>query len=455
MELLSINDFSDPGKLRKRLSSARLITIGFAAVILAGALLLMLPIATRGPGHASFADTLFTSTSAVCVTGLVVKDTGTYWTTFGQAVIIALIQIGGLGVVTMAMSIFIVSGRRIGLMQRSFMQDSISAPQVGGIIRLTGFIIKGTVLIEGIGAAVMAPTFIREFGVGKGIWYAVFHSISAFCNAGFDLMGVHQKYSSITEFVSNPAISITIALLIIVGGIGFIVWNDVVKHKWHFKRYRLQSKVALTTTAFLIVIPTLYFFFFQAQALPKTEGAKWMAAFFQAVTPRTAGFNSVDLTRFNDTGVSVLTILQLIGGSPGSTAGGMKTTTFAVMIAEALSVFAQSGNIHFFGRNIPEDTVRRAGAILMMYIILFLIGGFIISSVENIPITTCLFEAASAIGTVGLTLGITPHLSLISRTVLVLLMYFGRVGGLTIFFALSSGPKIYHSRLPKEDLTVG
>lgn len=455
MELLSINDFSDPGKLRKRLSSARLITIGFAAVILAGALLLMLPIATRGPGHASFADTLFTSTSAVCVTGLVVQDTGTYWTAFGQVVIIALIQIGGLGVVTMAMSIFIVSGRRIGLMQRSFMQDSISAPQVGGIIRLTGFIIKGTVLIEGIGAAVMAPTFIREFGVGKGIWYAVFHSISAFCNAGFDLMGVHQKYSSITEFVSNPAISITIALLIIVGGIGFIVWNDVVKHKWHFKRYRLQSKVALTTTAFLIVIPTLYFFFFQAQALPKTEGAKWMAAFFQAVTPRTAGFNSVDLTRFNDTGVSVLTILQLIGGSPGSTAGGMKTTTFAVMIAEALSVFAQSGNIHFFGRNIPEDTVRRAGAILMMYIILFLIGGFIISSVENIPITTCLFEAASAIGTVGLTLGITPHLSLISRTVLVLLMYFGRVGGLTIFFALSSGPKIYHSRLPKEDLTVG
>ena len=455
MELLSINDFSDPGKLRKRLSSARLITIGFAAVILAGALLLMLPIATRGPGHASFADTLFTSTSAVCVTGLIVQDTGTYWTAFGQAVIIALIQIGGLGVVTMAMSIFIVSGRRIGLMQRSFMQDSISAPQVGGIIRLTGFIIKGTVLIEGIGAAVIAPTFIREFGVGKGIWYAVFHSISAFCNAGFDLMGVHQKYSSITEFVSNPAISITIALLIIVGGIGFIVWNDVVKHKWHFKRYRLQSKVALTTTAFLIVIPTLYFFFFQAQALPKTEGAKWMAAFFQAVTPRTAGFNSVDLTRFNDTGVSVLTILQLIGGSPGSTAGGMKTTTFAVMIAEALSVFAQSGNIHFFGRNIPEDTVRRAGAILMMYIILFLIGGFIISSVENIPITTCLFEAASAIGTVGLTLGITPHLSLISRTVLVLLMYFGRVGGLTIFFALSSGPKIYHSRLPKEDLTVG
>ena len=292
MELLSINDFSDPGKMRRRLSSARLITVGFAAVILAGALLLMLPIASRGPGHASFADTLFTSTSAVCVTGLIVQDTGTYWTAFGQAVIIALIQIGGLGVVTMAMSIFIVSGRRIGLMQRSFMQDSISAPQVGGIIRLTGFILKGTAIIEGIGAAVMAPTFIWEFGVGKGIWYAVFHSISAFCNAGFDLMGVHQKYSSITEFVSNPAISITIALLIIVGGIGFIVWNDVVKHKWHLKQYRLQSKVALSTTAFLIVIPTLYFFFFQAQALPKTQGAKWMAAFFQAVTPRTAGFNS-------------------------------------------------------------------------------------------------------------------------------------------------------------------
>jgi trk system potassium uptake protein TrkH len=455
MELLSINDFTGKRRLRKQPSSARLIVIGFAAVILAGALILMLPIASKGPGHASFADALFTSTSAVCVTGLIVQDTATYWTAFGQAVIITLIQIGGLGVVTMAMSIFIASGRRIGLMQRSFMQDSISAPQVGGIIRLTGFILKGTALIEGIGAAVMAPTFIREFGLGKGIWYAVFHSISAFCNAGFDLMGVHKKFSSITEFVGNPAISVTIALLIVVGGIGFIVWNDIATYKTDFKRYRLQSKVALVTTAFLIAVPTLYFFFFQTQALPKSTGARWLAAFFQAVTPRTAGFNSVDLTKFNDTGISVLTILQLIGGSPGSTAGGMKTTTFAVMLAEAISVFVQSGDVHFFKRKIPEDTVRRAGAILMMYITLFLVGGFIISSVENLPITTCLFETASAIGTVGLTLGITPHLTLISRTVLVLLMYFGRVGGLTIFFALSSGPKISHSRLPREDLTVG
>lgn len=440
-------------KIKRYSTSAQVIAGGFAIIILVGALLLTLPVAKQGAGHASFWDALFTSTSAVCVTGLIVQDTATYWSTFGQVVIIALIQVGGLGFVTIALALFKLSGRRISLRERKFMQDAISAPQPGGIVRLTGFILSGTFLIEGIGALIMAPTFIRLFGVGRGIYYAIFHSISAFCNAGFDLMGVHKKFSSLTDpaLTANPAICVTIALLIIVGGIGFVVWRDIVTYRWHFRKYRLQSKVALVTTVCLVVFPTLYYYFGEAGAMGH---ARLLSAFFQAVTPRTAGFNSVDLTKLSDVGIALMTVLMLIGGSPGSTAGGMKTTTFAVMLADAFSVFRQANSVHFFGRRVPEETVRKAGAILMMYLTLCFVGGVIISRVEHIALQTCLFEAASAIGTVGLTLGITPHLSLISRTVLVLLMYFGRVGGLTIIFAMTHGEG-HRGKLPQADLTVG
>lgn len=441
-------------QLRRHITSSQIIVLGFAAVILIGALLLMLPIASREPGGATFADSLFTSTSAVCVTGLVVQDTGTYWTAFGQAVIISLIQIGGLGIVTMAVTVVRLSGRRIGLMQRSFMQDSISAPQVGGIVRLTNFIIRTTIMIELLGAAIMMPTFIHDFGMGKGIWYAVFHSISAFCNAGFDLMGVNGKFSSIVQYVNNPAISLTIAGLIIVGGIGFLVWDDVASHRLHFKAYRLQSKVAITVTVVLLVLPTLYFYSGEAQALPSAAGGHFLAAFFQAVTPRTAGFNTVNLLAFSDVGVGLFIVLMLIGGSPGSTAGGMKITTIAVLAAESLAVFRQSGSIHFFDRRVAEDVVRTAAAIFLMYVMLCVGGGMIISRIEGISLLTCLFETASAIGTVGLTLGITPQLGLVSRFILVLLMYFGRVGGLTVIFAVSRGNHS-HSQWPREPITVG
>ena len=439
--------------IKKRLSSSQIIILGFAALILIGSLLLMLPVSTQDGRSANFSDALFTATSAVCVTGLVVQDTATYWSTFGQAVIIALIQIGGMGVVTVAIAISAFSGKQISLKQRSTMQEAISAHKVGGIVRLTGFIIKMTIIFELLGAVIMAPTFCKEFGVLKGIWYAVFHSISAFCNAGFDLMGVKTPYSSLTYFVDNPVINFVIMSLIIIGGIGFMTWDDIKVNKHHVRKYRMQSKVILITTVLLISLPTLYFFLFEFGDKPM--GERIWSSLFQSVTPRTAGFNTADLTQISETGTAITIMLMLIGGSPGSTAGGMKTTTLAVLFSTAISVFRRREHTHFFGRRVNDDTIRNAATILMMYVILFLTGGFLISHIESLPLLTCLYETASAIGTVGLTLGITPNLGIASQIILIVLMYIGRVGGLTLIFSALSGNQGNTARLPQEKITVG
>ena len=263
---------------KRRLSSFQIIILGFAGVILLGALLLMLPISTTGGNVTPFNETLFTATSAVCVTGLVVQDTGSYWSTFGQAVILALIQIGGLGVVTVAASFALLSGRRISLMQRSTMQDAISAPKVGGIVRLTRFILRGTFLIELLGALAVLPVFCRDYG-WRGVWMAIFHSISAFCNAGFDILGTESnRYPSLTGYADSPVINITIMLLIVIGGIGFLTWDDIFENKWRFHRYRMQSKVILVTTGLLIFLPAAFFFFADFSSLP--AGKRLLASFF-------------------------------------------------------------------------------------------------------------------------------------------------------------------------------
>ncbi len=439
--------------IKKRLSSSQIIILGFAGVILFGSILLTLPFSTRDGHGALFSDALFTATSAVCVTGLVVQDTATYWSTFGQAVIIALIQIGGMGVVTVAIAISSFSGMQISLKQRSTMQEAISAHKVGGIVRLTGFIIKMTIFFELLGAVIMAPTFCKEFGVLKGIWYAVFHSISAFCNAGFDLMGAKTPYSSLTYFVDNPVINFVIMSLIIIGGIGFMTWDDIKVNKHHVRKYRMQSKVILITTVLLISLPALYFFLFEFGDKPM--GERIWSSLFQSVTPRTAGFNTADLTLISETGTAITIMLMLIGGSPGSTAGGMKTTTLAVLFSTAISVFRRREHTHFFGRRVNDDTIRNAATILMMYVILFLTGGFLISRIESLPLLTCLYETASAIGTVGLTLGITPNLGIASQIILIVLMYIGRVGGLTLIFSALSGNQGNTARPPQEKITVG
>lgn len=443
---------------KKRLTSFQIIIMGFLFVILMGSFLLMLPVSAKNGEITPFLDALFTATSATCVTGLVVHDTATYWSAFGQTIIILLIQIGGMGVVTIAVSVVAISGRKIGLMQRSTMQEAIAAPSVGGIVRLTSFIIKSTILIELVGAFLMLLVFWKDFDGLKGIWYAVFHSISAFCNAGFDLMGSREQFSSLTGYADNGLINVVIMGLIIIGGIGFLTWDDVRCKGIHIRKYRMQSKVILVMAVVLIVFPFLFFFFGEFSRSVwdgMSLGEKLWASLFQAVTPRTAGFNTIDLTLFSEAGQTIMIFLMLVGGSPGSTAGGMKTTTLAVLFMTLFAVFRRKEDTECFGRRIEESTVKYAATILLMYLTLFLAGGIMISCIEELPMGICLFETASAIGTVGLTLGITPQLGMISRLILIILMFLGRVGGLTLVFAAFSDKERNRSKLPKEKITVG
>ena len=438
---------------KNRFTSFQIIIGGFIAVILIGALLLMLPVSSKAGIITPFNEALFTSTSAVCVTGLVVQDTATYWSWFGQGIILVLIQIGGLGVITIAVSFALLSGRKISLMQRSVMQEAISAPKVGGIVRLTGFVLKGTFLVEFTASIIMMPVFVKDFGA-KGIWMAIFHSISAFCNAGFDLMGTENaKYASLTSYISHPLINITIMLLIIIGGIGFLTWEDILKNKYRIKSYRMQTKVILTTSFLLILFPAFFFFFRDFADMPMQE--RIFSSLFQAVTPRTAGFNTADLTMMTKDGLGIVIVLMLVGGSPGSTAGGMKTTTLAVLIANTLACFRRKEDAQMVGRRIETSTIKNAATIFMMSIVLFFGGAIVISTVEDLSFSTCLFETASAIGTVGLTLGITPELGVISQTILMILMFLGRVGGLTLIYAALSGSGKKISKLPQEKMTVG
>lgn len=437
---------------KKRLSSFKLIVLGFAAVIFIGALLLMLPVSSVSRTQTPFHEALFTSVSAVCVTGLVIHDTGSYWSSFGQAVILLLIQTGGLGVITVAASFSILSGRKISLMQRSTMQDAISAPKVGGIVRLTRFTVRSTLFIELLGMIAMLPVFCRDYGI-RGIWMAAFHSVSAFCNAGFDLLGTPgHSFVSFTRYLANPLINIVLTLLIIIGGIGFLTWDDIYTHKWHIRRYRVQSKIILWTSALLIIVPAVFFFITDFTGLP--TGSKLLASIFQSVTTRTAGFNTADLTAMTPASKSIMILLMLIGGSPGSTAGGMKTTTFAILLLNMVATFCQKENIEIFGRRIDNNTIKNAATIVSLYIILFFIGGIAISSIEHLPLPDCLFETASAVGTVGLTLGITPTLGIVSQLILILLMFLGRVGGLTLIYAAIS-IKQSGAKLPIEKITVG
>ena len=440
-------------KLRRHMNSAQIIILGFAALVLCGALLLMLPIASQSRTVTPFHETLLTATSASCVTGLIVRSTGAHWSLFGQIVILFLIQIGGLGVVTVALCFVRLSGRKISLFQRSAMQDSISAPQVGGIVRMTSLILRGTLFTEGAGMLLLLPSFCRRFGA-KGIWYALFHSISAFCNAGFDLLGTAaDPFPSVTAFRTDPLVCITLALLILIGGIGFLTWEDIAIHRHRIGRYRLQSKIILTVSAVLIAFPTLFFFFFEFT--DGTVGQRLLDAFFQTVTPRTAGFNTVDLAAMQGASRAIMVVLMLIGGASGSTAGGMKVNTVGVLFANLGAIFRRRSEVEAFGRRIDPATVRQAAVIVTMYLTLFIGGGVAISAIEGLPIGSCLYESASAVATVGLTLGITPSLGVASQLILTVQMYLGRVGGLTLIYAALANPDTTPSRLPQEKVSVG
>lgn len=443
-------------KKRINLSAFQKIILGFMGIILLASLILMLPISSAEGVWTPFLDCLFTATSATCVTGLVVHDTATYWSEFGHVIIIIMIQIGGMGVITLG-SLFVMAARKkISLAQRSAMQEAIAAQEMGGIVNYTKFIIKSMMIIEGAGAVLLAPVMISDFGI-KGIWYSIFHSISAFCNAGFDLLGIREQYSSLTSYGANTYVNIVIMLLIVVGGIGFLTWEDIAKHGWRVSRYHMQTKVVLVTSLVLLAGPAIYYYFcdFGRELWGLSEKDRILASAFQSVTARTAGFNTVDLAQMTTSSLGIMIVLMLIGGSPGSTAGGLKTTTIAVLVMSMSSVFRRKDHTTCFGRRIEDDTVKNAAAIFMMYLILFFAGAILINQFEELPFLSCIFEAASAIGTVGVTLGITTSLGTASRIVIIILMFLGRVGGLTMIYATVAPPKAYDYKLPKEKIMVG
>ena len=439
--------------MSRRKSTFRVIITGFFSLIITGTILLSMPFATVSGTRAPFLDALFTSTSAACVTGLIVYDTAAYWSLFGQLVILILIQIGGLGIITVATYCLIISGQKIGLFQRIAMQDQISAPKVGGIIRFTKFFIETTFVIEAVGALLLFPSFLKYHETGRALFYSVFHSVSAFCNAGFDVAGTEGRFASLSAYAGDAGINLVIIVLIVVGGLGFLTWYDLVHVRFRIKAASVQTKMILAGTCILIAVPFLYFFFYEFRSVPLND--RFIVALFQTVTPRTAGFSTVDYGALSDSGLLITTALMLIGGAPGSTAGGMKVTTIFILAISSYSFLVRKDNVNCFKRRVKSDNIRNAVCLFTMYLLLLFTGSVIMSCVEGLPALSTLFECASALGTVGLTTGITPQLSSISKVILILFMFMGRVGGVTIAYAIVSPIKHDLSRLPSESIALG
>ena len=391
----------------------------------------------------------FTATSATCVTGLIRVDTYSHWSWFGQFIIILLIQIGGIGFMTFCIYALTLAKKKIGIISRSIMQNSISSPHVGGIVKMTKFIILATFFIEALGAFFLSFIFCPKLGLVKGLWFSIFHSISAFCNAGFDLMGNFEPYSSLVSFQDNWYLNMIIMLLIIIGGLGFLVWKDIIDNRGHFSKMRLHTKIVITTTIILIFGGALFIYFCEQ------GNATILSSLFQSVTARTAGFNTVDLSKIRETTQLIIIILMFVGGSSGSTAGGIKTTTIAVMLVNIISMFKQKKGVEVFKRRISDEIVKMASCDLMVYLVLTLIVSLIICQLENISYITVLFECVSAIATVGLTIGITSQLGVISQCLLALLMLFGRVGSITFLLAFASNRVTPLAKAPAEKIQIG
>lgn len=443
---------------KAKLSSVQIIALGFFIMIALGTALLMLPVSSRPPGGASFGDALFAATSASCVTGLVPQDTGTYWTVFGQMVILLLIQTGGLGFMSIATLFMLLLRQQLGLRQREVVVDSVSYDRLGGFIPFIRLVFLGTLLAEGLGAVLLSIRFVPRMGWGWGIYYGVWHSVSAFCNAGFDLMGPYSgAYSSFTAYAGDPLVSLTVCALILVGGAGFLVWEDLARHTYHWRRYRLQTKVVLTMNLLLTLGGGALFFFLERNNLGagRPLGEQLLSALFDAVTPRTAGFNTTDTGALSSGSLLLTIIFMLIGGSPGSTAGGVKTTTVFVILLHALSGVRRERGANAFGRSIGDDALKKATAVLYTNLLLALAGAIAICAIQPLELTQVLFETFSAIGTAGMTMGITRDLLPASRAVIIFLMYCGRVGSISFAVALLEKKAIPPVTLPREDITIG
>ena len=449
-------------KLKTKMSMWQFLALCYIAIILLGSLLLILPFATKGNQSTSYINALFTSVSATCVTGLVPYDTNTHWSIFGQIVIIFLIQTGGLGFMSIVSVLFILVGRNMGLYEKKSLMQSVGGMTLSGIRPLLRKIFIGTIIFEGIGAILLSIRFIPAFGFLKGCYYSVWHSISAFCNAGFDLMGgtfSDETFVSFTNYAKDPLVCLTLSSLIIIGGLGFCVWSDIHENKLHFRKYQLNTKIVIVVNAVLLTASTILFLLFEKNGTIYdgfTMPQKWLASFFNATSPRTAGFNIVDLSNITNSSFILSIILMFIGGSSGSTAGGIKVTTFAVIIMGMISVFRNRKDIEIGNKRVDYSLVNQALAIFAACLMTIALAALAICAIEPAAsFKAVLFETVSAMGTVGLSLSLTPTLSVASKLIIIVLMYAGRVGILTLALALGESRKSNEIRKPVDTFLIG
>lgn len=443
-------------KKKVKLTGVQILALGFFIVILSGGIILSLPISSASGEATNFIDALFTSTTAVCVTGLVTVDTGTHWNTFGHIVIMILIEIGGLGFMSFATLAMILLGKKVTLRDRLLLQDAMNTFNIQGLVRMVQYVIIFTVTVQLLGALIFSTQFIPEFGVGKGVFYSIFHSVSAFCNAGIDLFG---NFRSVTIYNSNPVILLNIAALIIIGGLGFAVWIEL--YNFHnVKRLTLHSKMAILMTVALVFGGAILMFIFESKN-PKTLagmgiGDKILNSFFASVTPRTAGFNSIATDGMTTAGQFLTVILMFIGGSPGSTAGGIKTTTFGILIVTVICVIRGKEDVQVFNRRFAKDLIYKAFTLFFVGATLVITVTMILSYTEpGQSFMTLLYETVSAFATVGLTLGFTPKLSEIGKILIMIMMYLGRVGPLTVVLALTRTKTNTGVKYPEGKILIG
>lgn len=441
-----------------KLNPYQILVLGFAGLILGGALLLMLPIASADGQVISFVDALFTATSAVCVTGLVVVDTGTYFSLFGQLVIITLIQAGGLGIMAMSTIMAILIGKKINLKQRLVMQESLNQFTIAGVVRLTQYIIKITLLIEAIGGTILAICWYQDFGL-KGIYFGYWHAISSFSNAGFDLMGsVNGKFSSATAYVDDIVINLVITSLVILGGIGFTVIADVWTTR-RFDRLSLHSKVVLVSSTALIVIGAVVIFLLE-YTNPDTLGSlswkgKILGSYFQSVTTRSAGWNSIDMSKLTDATLFFMILLMFIGASPTSAGGGIKTSTAGVLAAVLWALIRGRQDAELFERRIPQTIIYKAFSVALISASLVVFVTMMLSITEKFPFINLLFETTSAFGIVGLSTGITSKLTISGKIWIMVTMFAGRVGPVTLVLALALKNRKGNIQYPEGKLIIG
>jgi trk system potassium uptake protein TrkH len=442
---------------QKGLSHIQIIALGYFLIAVVGTILLMLPIATRDGVSAPFNTALFTSVSASCVTGLILENTVTYWSLFGQITILCLIQLGGLGYMTIATVFYRLIIRGHGLREKVIMAESINTTRMNNFSALVKKIFWGTIFIESIGAILLSIRFVSLFGVGKGIYYGIFHSISAFCNAGFDLLGSPTPFNSLVAFNNDPLVILVISALIIVGSLGFLVWDDLSIKRFRFKKLNLHSKIVITVTFGLLLFGSLLFFIFEYNKsfADMTFSSKLLNSFFSAVTPRTAGFNSVDIASLSEASKLLTVILMFIGGSSGSTAGGIKTTSIFVIFAFVVSSVRRKNGITAFNKSIKDEFLHKALLVTFISLSLALGGSFIIAAIEPLSLSNVFIETFSAISTVGLTAGATTTLSITSQIVIIILMFCGRVGSVSFASALFEKKNPPPITYPAESITVG